>query len=393
MPGPLDGVRVIDLTAIISGPVATQILGDQGADVIKVEPQMIGDMARHLGPQINGVGGMFAVANRSKRSVALNLKSEEGKRVLLDLAKDADVFVQNFRPGAVERMGVDYEAVRAINPEVVYVSISGFGQDGPNSNQRVYDSIIQASSGFCDMQADQETGAPRLIQGIECDKITALTVSQAITAALFARAQGEGGQHVLVNMLDSAVAFLWADAMYNLTFLEEHEKVADFSDFYSLQETADGWVTFVALSDSEFHGVCRAMGRADLIDDARFQTTADRVNNVEVLRGEQLAAMNAMKTDELVKRMHDEDVPCAKVNLRTDLFDDPQIVHNGAIQEVTHPHAGRMRQPKPAADFARTPSSADRPAPLLGEQTEEILSEIGYSPKRLAKLKSAGVVG
>ena len=231
MPGPMHGVRVVDLTAIISGPMATQMLGDQGADVVKVEPLGIGDMMRYLGAQRNGIGAMFSVANRSKRSVAVDLKSDDGKQVLRDLVKNADVFTQNFRPGAIGRMGFSYEEVKEINPDIVYVSISGFGQDGPYANQRVYDAIIQATSGFADTQTDPESGKPNLIKTLVCDKVTALTVSQAITSALFARANGQGGQHLKVNMLDASVAFLWPDAMYNHTFLEDFERTMDFSDW------------------------------------------------------------------------------------------------------------------------------------------------------------------
>ena len=177
MPGPLDGVRIVDLSAVIAGPMATGMLADQGAEVIKVEPLGLGDLCRWLGPNRNGLGAMFAAVNRNKRSIALNLKDEKAKAVLRELLKDADVFVQNFRPGAIDRMGFGYEALRKDHPGLIYVSMSGFGQDGPYAKRRVYDPVVQAISGFADSQADVKTGEPRLIQTIACDKVTAITAA------------------------------------------------------------------------------------------------------------------------------------------------------------------------------------------------------------------------
>lgn len=392
MPGPLSGIRVVDLTAIISGPMATQILGDQGADVVKVEPLGVGDTMRYLGSQRNGVGAMFSIANRSKRSAAIDLKSDDGRDALLALVKGADVFVQNFRPGAVARMGISYDDVKKINEDIVYVSISGFGQDGPYAGQRVYDAIIQAVSGYADTQTDVESGKPTLFKTLVCDKVTALTVSQAVTSALFARSNGQGGQHVEVNMLDASVAFLWPDAMYNYTFLEDFERTMDFSDFYKIGETKDGYVSSSALSDAEFQALCRALGLDEMAEDPKMATTFDRIKNAEVMQGAFEAAMAAMTTDDLVKRMREEDVPGARINKREDVVKDPQIINNGTVIETEHPVAGRMQEPRPAPVFGQTPAGISRPAPMLGEHTEEVLLEAGVSSDRVAALREAKII-
>ncbi len=393
MPGPLQGVRVVDLTAIISGPMATQIMGDQGADVVKVEPLGIGDMMRYLGAQRNGIGAMFAVANRSKRSVAVDLKSDDGKEVLRDLVKGADVFVQNFRPGAIARMGFGYDEVKKLNPDIIFVSISGFGQDGPYANQRVYDAIIQATSGVADTQTDPETGKPTLIKTLICDKVTALTVSQAITSALFAKANGQGGQHLKINMLDASIAFLWPDAMYNHTFQEDFERTMDFSDFYKIGETKDGYVSSSALSDAEFQALCRALGLHSMAEDPKMATMAERIKNADLMQETFEKAMAAMTTDHLVQRMREEDVPGARINKRDQVVNDPQVINNGTVIETQHPVAGRMKEPRPAPEFAATPAAISRPAPMLGQHTDEILAEAGIAADRISALREAKVVG
>jgi crotonobetainyl-CoA:carnitine CoA-transferase CaiB-like acyl-CoA transferase len=218
MTGPLDGVRVLDLTSMVAGPVATMILADQGADVIKVEPPN-GDLMRHLSLQRNGMSAFFLSCNRNKRSLAVDLKSAGGLAILQKLIPTADVLVHNFRPGAAERIGVGEEAVRALRHDIIYVSITGYGETGPYAGQRAYDPVIQAMSGLADIQANNETGRPRMVRTIIADNTTALTAAQAITAALFARTRTGHGQHVRLAMLDAMVAFLWPEAMPGLTFV------------------------------------------------------------------------------------------------------------------------------------------------------------------------------
>lgn len=394
MPGPLDGVKIVDLSAVIAGPMATGILADQGADVIKVEPLGLGDLCRWLGPNRNGIGAMFAAVNRNKRSIALNLKDERAREVLRDLLKDADVFIQNFRPGAIGRMGFGYDVLKASHPDLIYVSMSGFGQDGPYAKRRVYDPVVQAMSGFADSQADAKTGEPRLIQTIACDKVTAITAAQAITAALFARARGAGGQHLSLTMIDAALAFLWPDAFYNYALLDNTAPPSpEFASFYGIMATRDGFITTITISDDEFGDCCRALGRPDIAADPRFRDIGSRMANAAALKAAFAEAVATFTTAEVRARLEAEDAPHAVVLTRAEVPHDPQIVHNAILTVTDHPAAGRLRETMPPAKFAATPSSLRRHAPLLGEQTDEILAELGRTPGEIAALRAAGAAG
>lgn len=394
MPGPLHGVKIVDLSAIIAGPMATGLLADQGAEVVKVEPLGMGDLCRWLGPNHKGVGAMFAAVNRNKRSIALNLKDPRGKQILLDLVKDADIFVQNFRPGAVQRMGLAYDDLKAINPRLIYVSMSGFGQDGPYAKRRVYDPVIQAMSGFADSQKDKTTRAPQLIQSIACDKVTALTAAQAMTAALLGRVTTGKGQHLTLNMLDATIAFLWPDAFYNYTLLDNPAPPSpDFADFYGIMKVKDGWITTITLSDDEFGDLCRAIGRQDIKDDPRFKDVFARMSNASAMRAAVSDAVAGFTAAEIRARLEAEDVPHAIVLTRDQVPADLQVLHNAQIAVTDHPAAGRLRAPKPAARFGGVPAEQRLHAPLLGEQTDAILAELGRSAETIADLRKAGVAG
>ena len=390
---PLEGVRIVDLSAIISGPMATQILADQGADVIKVEGPGPGDLVRYLGPQRNGTNAMFTAVNRNKRAIVLNLKSPEGKAILLDLVRKADVFVENFRPGAIERLGLGHDALRAINPGLVYVSMSGFGDTGPYAPRRVYDPVIQAVSGFSDTQKNAATGEPQLIQTLACDKITAITAAQAITAALYAKARGRGGRLVELNMLDSAIAFLWPDSFYNHAIEGEFNRSPDFASFYSIRRTRDGFITMLALSDDEFHATCRAIGRPDMIEDPRFRSIGERMQNAKVMTDMISEMVQRYATAEITARLEAEDVPHAVVLKREEVLTNPQVLANGSIGTLDDPRAGRMRMAHAAGRFDGKPMPFRRPAPALGEHTNEILAELGRSTTDIEALRKAGAVG
>lgn len=387
--GPLDGIRVVDLTSMISGPVATMMLADQGADVIKVEPPA-GDLVRFMGPNRAGLTSGFISANRSKRSLALDLKRDEGMAVVKRLIATADVFVQNFRPGAIERMGLGEAVVRGIREDIVYVSISGFGETGPYAHKRVYDPVIQALSGLADIQKDGETGRPRMIRTIIPDKTTAVTAAQAITAALLARERGRGGQHLKLSMLDTMVAYLWPEGMAGYTFIgrEVKESRAQFAQDLIFQ-TTDGYITAGAVSDAEWEGMCRALDREEWLEDERFRTAQDRVVNVKERLAMTADVLRTRSSSEWLERLDAEGVPCAPVLTREAVLGHEQILSNGTLEEHDHPVAGRLRQPRPAARFDQTPARIQRHAPLLGEHNDELLSELGFDP---AVLRAAGVI-
>ena len=391
-PGPLSGVRVLDLTSMISGPVATMMLADQGADVIKVEP-LSGDLVRGAGPNRSGITSMFVSSNRSKRSLALDLKKDEGKKVLVELIAEVDVFVQNFRPGTIDRMGFGEDFVRSIRGDIVYVSISGFGDEGPFAHQRVYDPVIQSMSGLAAIQADGETGRPKMIRTIIPDKTTALTAAQAITAALFSRERTGEGQHLKLAMLDTMVSYLWPEGMAGLTLVGREVKAqrAQMSPDLIFQ-TTDGYITAGAVSDKEWHGMCRALGHEEWIEDTRFLTINDRGINVNE-RLSLTAQVIATNTSAFwLERLDKEGVPSGPVLSREEVLDHPQVKINELVSEYEHPIAGRIRQPRPAAVFDKTPSMIRRHAPGLGEHNGEILNALGYNDVQIQELRDLGVI-
>ena len=392
MPGPLHGVRVLDLTAIISGPMATMILADQGADVIKIEPPA-GDLMRHYGVMLRGMSSSFLSNNHGKRSLTVDIKSPAGLEIVLKLAAMADVLVQNFRPGAIERMGLGEDTVRAAKPDIIYVSISGFGERGPYAGQRVYDPVIQALCGLAEIQADRETGQPRMVRTVIPDKTTAVTAAQAITAALFARERTGQGQHVRLAMLDTMVAYLWPEASSSLSFVgNEADPARGQMGLDLVFKTQDRHITAGAVSDAEWQGMCRALQRPDLIADERFNSVAARSNNVVERRAIMSAELAKWPSVEILGRLRAENVPCAPVLSRVELLDDEQVVINGIIQVHDDVVLGPVRQPRPAARFSITPAAVRRLAPYLGADNREIMTELGYSANDIDRLTTAGVL-
>ena len=377
--GPLEGVKVLDLTSMVSGPMAAMMLADQGAEVIKIEPTH-GEQLRHMAAPHNGVNPAFYSCNRGKKSLAIDLKSKEGKEILLKLVKEADVFMQNFRPGAIERMGFGEDVLREVNEKLINVSISGFGTKGPYSSSRVYDPVIQALSGATDIQADRETGRPQMFRVIVADKVTALTAAQAVSSALYQRERSNIGQHIELSMLESVLAFFWPEGMAGLVYKEKEMDVRKLQGTQDLiYKAKDGYITAGAVSDAEWQGMCNALERQDLIEDERFATSAARVSNSgerKDLTGKEISKWNSK---EILARFQEEGVPCAPLLSRMELMSHEQILANESILVSDVDGFGEVRQARPAARFNETPSEISRPAPRLGEHGNEILTELGYS--------------
>ncbi len=373
MSGPLDGIRIIDLTTMASGPLATTILGDQGADVIKVEAPDEGDGLRRIGSSRGGMSGLFTSLNRNKRSIVLDLRQARGVELLDRLVADADVFVQNFRPGVVDRLGVGPKRYCELHPRLVYVSISGFGEVGPMAGRAVYDSVMQAYSGYAVHQADPDTGEPTFVRNIICDKGTAVQTSQLICAALLARERGRGGQQLHVSMLHASLAFLWPDGMQNHTLLgSDVSAPLTKGALPVIRPTRDGFITISYIQDREYQAFCRAIERPDLADDERFLEAGPRARNQRLLQSNVEDTLRGFTTAELMERLEREAVPFASLGDPATIHLDPQVIANDLLFEMDHPAAGRLRQPRPFGDFERTPTGVRRPAPSLGEHSEEI---------------------
>jgi crotonobetainyl-CoA:carnitine CoA-transferase CaiB-like acyl-CoA transferase len=393
--GPLDGVRIVDLSAVVSGPFATAILADQGADVVTVESVDTPDIVRFAGVVADGTEGVsafWASQNRNKRAIALNLKDARGLDLFRRLLVGADVLVQNFRPGVVERMGLGWPAVHELNPQLVMVSISGFGPTGPYSHRPAFDPIIQSITGYPVVQADPD-GTPRLMKTIIADKVTSLNVAQAVCAALVARANGHGGQHVEVAMVDAALHFLWTDGMWNHIFLDHESTVPDLNMRYHLYATQDGWALLYPIAKAQ-HWRCalEALGRADLEHDPRFDQLHLRSANIARLHEELAPIVARYTTDELVALMDGLDVPVAPVHSRQAVIDDPHVRSRQIVVETEHPTAGRVRLARSAPLFSATPSRLRRPAPTHGQHTDEVLGELGLSRAEIDALRRDGVV-
>ncbi len=394
MPGPLQGVRVIDLTQMVSGPLATMMLADQGADVIKVENPRVGDHTRIVSTRRGGYSAGFLNNNRNKRSIALDLKHPRGLATMRRLIAGADVFIQNFRPGVIERMGLGEEAVRAIAPKVIYVSITGFGDRGPYAKKPVYDPLIQALSGLTTIQAGSDEARPRLVRTILPDKLTGVKAAQAITAALFARERNGEGQHIRLSMLDSVIAFLWGSDMGGHTFVGDELAQETAQSFIDLvYETRDGYITVAVQSDKEWAALTRALDKPEWLRDPRFESAAARQRNIDVRLEMIQEVLRTRGAAEWLARLEAEDVPCAPVLRRREMIRHPQIAANDLLVESDHPVAGRLRQTRPAARFSRTVPEMRGGAPGLGEHTAEVLAEAGFDANEIAALQESGAAG
>lgn len=390
MPGPLDGFRIVDCTAMVTGPLATMILADQGASVIKIEPPGTGDVMRELGTERGGFSAFFASCNRSKRSVVLNLRDARGVGVLKRLVAGADVFVQNFRPGVAERLAIGEPELRALRPDLVYVSINAFGETGPFADRPAYDHIVQGMSGVA---AVQGVGGPAYVRTMVCDKVTAYTAAQAITAALLARERGQGGQHVRLSMLDASLAFLWPDGMSNHTILEDDVALRPpFAAGYVMVQALDGMLSIAMVTDAQWHGLFRAIDRPELGEDPRFATAIARSHNLAALVAETGGGKVEMKVEEAIERLAAEDVPCGPVLSLEAIPTHPQVVAIGSLTTSVHPQLGRIREPRPPVRFGGTPAAIRSPAPALGQHTSDVLREIGMMDAEIDAMRGQGIV-
>jgi len=392
--GPLQGIQVLEFSIALTGPYAIALLADQGAEVVKVERPGIGDIARWIGVAVNDMSAFFLVCNRGKRSIALDLQQPQGAEIARRLAADVDLVVENFRPGVMDRLGLGYDDIRAINPDVVYASLTGFGSEGPYKDRSAYDTAIQAYGGFATNQADPDDGLPVFLRQPAADKVTALYASQAITAALLARANGAGGQHLELSMTDAVVSFLWTDSAGNEVLLDSDRSMnSSFVAGFRPMRFADGWGIVVPTSDADFAGMCRAL-RVEGYDDPRVATVGERRKHREVMDPimDMCYAQAANLTQaEATQRFEAERVPFSMILSPEQIVDDEHAVAIGLFEEHDHHIVGRTRVPRHPTRFRGTPARLATGTPGLGEHTDAILQELGLADE-VAALRASGVV-
>ena len=397
MTGPLEGIKILDLTQVLFGPFATMLLSDLGAEVIKVERPEVGDIARGNGPLVRGLSTYFLSLNRGKKSITLNLATEQGIEVFLKLTKSADVLVENFVPGTMEKLGLSYERVRENNPKIIYVAGSGFGQYGPYANKPAFDVVIQAMGGI--MSITGEEGGPPVRPGVSYGDIAAgLFLCTATLAALQERHISGEGQLVDISMLDCQITVQENAFVRYLNTGEipsalgtRHPVIAPFQAF----QTKDGYVT-VALRGGikdQWPLFCAAIDRVDIMDDPRFRTGWLRTQNYGALEPILAEAMRTKTTREWIEELEPAGIPCGPVNTIAQAASDPQIATRDMVIDVHHPKAGSFKVVNTPFKFSRTPCKAEQASPDLGEHTQDILSHLlGMSHEEINKLKEAHVI-
>ena len=373
MSGPFKGVRVLELTSTVSGPFAGMMLADQGAEVIKIEPPGIGDLARFMGTIKDGMGAMFSTLNRNKKCICLDFKNEEDLSVLMQLVSTADVLIENYRPGIVKKLGIDYETLKKIKPDLIYCSISGYGQSGPYKEKKVYDPLIQGTVGIPHAQNSE---FPELIRTIIYDKVTGLTSAQAISAALYQKANGEGGQYLPVSMMESALYYNWPDLMMNYTFEEGGINLGELADLFEVYETKDGGVVLIIIANDEvFIKFCEVFSLS-LHQDEKYNNLVSRIVNKEELTKEINKITRSLSSKELEDKMDNEGISASICNDLNEVHLDPQVIEQGSIVEIDHPELGKMRMPKPPANLKGQKEFPRTLAPILGFDNRQILEEL-----------------
>lgn len=360
---------------MVAGPLAGQMLADLGAEVIKIEP-VGGDPLRRVGPAHKGMTAMFLANNRHKKSIELDLKSPQGQDVARRLAATADVLVENSRPGVMARLNLCYEDLKAVNPRLVYASISGFGQSGPYVSRPAFDQVIQAISGIMALQGGG--GEPQPVRGFFVDKYAAAATASAITAALLHRERTGEGQYVSVSLLDSFASLALVDAIRNETF-EDLEEPFPAVDINRPIRTADGMLFGHVQTNDQAARVCRVFGREDLLEDPRFGTDRARTQNIRDLWGELEKTSRSMSTEVVMEKVTQAGAPLAAVNTVSDFLTDPQAVQNQTLVEFTDEEFGPIRVMNYPARFEKSPTRVEARSPKLGEHTEEILRELGLN--------------
>jgi crotonobetainyl-CoA:carnitine CoA-transferase CaiB-like acyl-CoA transferase len=392
----LNGIRVVDITAVLMGPFATQTLGDMGADVIKVESPG-GDVTRQIGPiKHEGLGPVFINANRSKRSIVIDLKSQKGKEALLKLIETADVFTYNMRPHTMAKLGLTYEEVARVNPRVIYCGLFGFSQKGPYGSRPAYDDLIQGASTISSLIQRSTGEIPRYVPAAIADRITGLTAINAILAALISRGTTGKGQKIDVPMFETMTKFFLNDHMSGLTYdppLDKGGYIRQLSRDRRPYQTKDGYVCALIYNNKHWTNFFKAIGReSTLTEDPRFASVTTRTQHINEIYAEVAELFKTRTTAEWTKLLDDADIPVTPMHTLETIFEDPHLVATAFFEWEEHPTEGRLRHMREPTEWSDTQPKANRHAPVMGEHTNEILAEIGYSPAEIAAMLSEKAV-
>ena len=393
MKGALASVLVLDLTQVLNGPFATTMLADLGAEVIKVEPTE-GEVARAAPPKIGNESYPFMQLNRNKKSITLDLKSEQGKEIFNKLARKADVIVNNFSPGTMDKMGLSYQELKKINPQIIYASSSGFGQTGPYSSRRAYDAVIQAASGIMSLTGHPDNQPTKVGPSIT-DFMGGMMTALAIVSALYYRKETGKGQEIDISMHDIACSItleFWADYLVGVKVPRrvgnEDPNVAPANGYAA----RDGYVIIFAGFDHEWARLAKAMGKEELVDDPRFSSAEARVRHRKEVDAIVAGWVASKSVEELLSELDDAKVVSGPVLNLEQVFDDPHVRYRGIMPEIDHPAAGKVKVLGPLMKFSRSPAEIRSPAPLLGQHNTEILRELGYSTQEIVELRKSGLV-
>jgi crotonobetainyl-CoA:carnitine CoA-transferase CaiB-like acyl-CoA transferase len=391
MPGPLEGVKVLDLTTVVMGPFATQILAELGADVIKIEPHD-GDNMRHPGPMKNpGMGYMFLGLNRGKRGIVLDLKKPEGREAMLRLIPDADVLIYNVRPQAMARLGLSYEQVSGINPRILYVGTYGYSQAGPYAAKAAYDDLIQGIAGMPWLVA--QTGAPPNYAPVNlADRLTGLHAVYTVTAALFQRSRTGRGESIEVPMFESVTHFVLGDHIAGFSW-DPPEGPGGYRRLLARKPypTRDGYLCVLVYNDKQWKSFLGAIGRPELMQDARYATQASRAANIHGIYAFLTELFATRTTAEWITLLESIDIPVAPMNSVEEVVHDPHLTQSGFFVTEDHPSEGKLRAMRTPTSWSQSRPGTPRPAPRLGEHSAEVLREAGYNDSEIAELVSKGV--